>query len=1513
MLIDYQRIATKFTDQGIHVFEKGTTGYNDGIRHVLQNSSRASAFAIHPLNVDQLAKTIKGCGSSWNPGSSSTDGVQIYMTFFDKIDFSDQSYIDVGAGCLWAQVYAAMENSGKNIAGGISGVASVLLGGAYSLGKFNQYGLTIDHILEMEIVIPSGKVMVVKEDGEGSDLFEALKGGGNNFGVVTRFRLKTHDQGPIWGGTFVFGNECETEVTNAINDYIREEMRREETHREPPRREAELFATFRSFIEKGELKHDIRATCVYDGPKPERNPWASFVSISEKATVLKESKQSNGFSYNVNRLSDVNSYSVINSLISEIFPTSPHHDMRGRLCCIMVNGYTKTLINAIAREAKVFGHVLPGGSALMFSIKAASQEMKKRGGKLASFPFFPCVTSIFDDSKPAAWPHSRDRVIVPLMAYFLWEGEENDEFWSATMQHALNNIKEVARREGCIYENSPEYPPLAVETSNAEEVYRENLDKLVAIRKKYDPENVMGLTGGFKIPLSIKKPAVVKKTNGTKKGEHGRQLLRLYDTIVVVDDSSSMCEEDRWAHAQQAVEGIAAVAAQYDSDGIDLHFINSTQVGTRLTRTEHVMDLCCQAELVGNTQIGAKLGALLWEYIAKISIARKQAPSSRYSIKRMNLIVITDGDTTDGDSDFNVLASVITGAAKRLKSDGWPPNQVGISFVQVGNADDAEKYLRHLDDDLSKQNEIPDMVDTTRYHPDHIDEALLSKMLLGGSKVAASLCQKLSGLDESVSDRVDGWSQDVGCEDFWGGNRGIRHDEWQPRHLKWGSSGMERHRVLQKALKHHKKPLLSARTTGYNDSIRHLLRSSTQHAAFAVQPLNVQQLVDTIKGGGCSRNPGFSSTKGVQIYMTFFDKIDISGKDRYIDVGAGCLWERVYAAMENTGKNVVGGLGGVAGFLLGSGYSLKSNRYGLGVDNVLEMEVVLPDGKIMTVRDDSEGSDLFEALKGGGNNFGIVTRFRLKTHDQGPFWGGLFVFGSRYERDITNAVDTFIREEMRREETYREPSSREASLVAAFRSSVDDGELKHNVSVLCVYDGQKPDRNPWASFASISEREGALKASKQNGRVSYDINRLSEINSYTVVDALTSECFPVPHSPNMRGRVCSVMVNGYTKTLIDAIASESKIMARDMKEHGGKSASLLVFPGVTSMFDNSKPAAWPHARDHPLVPLVAYFLWEGQHNDEFWSARLKETLDNVKEAARREGCTYKDTPAYPVMAFETTSAEEIYRENLEKLIAIRKKYDPNNVMGLTGGFKIPLSIQKPAPFKKANGTKKGEHSRQLLKLYDTVVIVDDSSSMCEEDRWAHAQQAVEGIAGVAAQYDSDGIDLHFINSTQVGTGLKRTEDVMDVCCQAELIGKTQIGAKLGVLLSEYIAKITAARKQAPSSRYSIKRMNLVVITDGDTSDGDSDFDVLASVITGAARRLRSDGWPPSQVGISFVQVGNADDAEKYLQHLDDDLSKQNEIPDMVDTTRYHPEHIDEALLSKMLLGGISRVYDHDLQ
>lgn len=102
--------------------------------------------------------------------------------------------------------------------------------------------------------------------------------------------------------------------------------------------------------------------------------------------------------------------------------------------------------------------------------------------------------------------------------------------------------------------------------------------------------------------------------------------------------------------------------------------------------------------------------------------------------------------------------------------------------------------------------------------------------------------------------------------------------------------------------------------------------------------------------------------------MSLFDQIKHDTEEHFVDVGAGCLWDQVYAAMANTGQNVVGGASsngvGVAGYLLGGGYSLKSNQHGLGMDNVMEMEVVLPNGDVDVVSDKpGEGSRLFKALK----------------------------------------------------------------------------------------------------------------------------------------------------------------------------------------------------------------------------------------------------------------------------------------------------------------------------------------------------------------------------------------------------------------------------------------------------------------------------------------------------------------------------------------------------------------------
>ena len=102
--------------------------------------------------------------------------------------------------------------------------------------------------------------------------------------------------------------------------------------------------------------------------------------------------------------------------------------------------------------------------------------------------------------------------------------------------------------------------------------------------------------------------------------------------------------------------------------------------------------------------------------------------------------------------------------------------------------------------------------------------------------------------------------------------------------------------------------------------------------------------------------------------MTRFNKISYDPTTKTIEVGAGCLWNQVYLETAKVGRNVVGGSGshgvGVAGFLLGGGYSLKTNQYGLGIDNIAAFQIVLPTGEIVVAREgDSQNRRLFEAVK----------------------------------------------------------------------------------------------------------------------------------------------------------------------------------------------------------------------------------------------------------------------------------------------------------------------------------------------------------------------------------------------------------------------------------------------------------------------------------------------------------------------------------------------------------------------
>lgn len=73
--------------------------------------------------------------------------------------------------------------------------------------------------------------------------------------------------------------------------------------------------------------------------------------------------------------------------------------------------------------------------------------------------------------------------------------------------------------------------------------------------------------------------------------------------------------------------------------------------------------------------------------------------------------------------------------------------------------------------------------------------------------------------------------------------------------------------------------------------------------------------------------------------------------------------------------------------MLSGGLSFFSTREGLICDNVMRYEVVLASGEVVECGT-GINQDLWRALRGGGNNFGIVTRYHMRTFKQGPFWGG---------------------------------------------------------------------------------------------------------------------------------------------------------------------------------------------------------------------------------------------------------------------------------------------------------------------------------------------------------------------------------------------------------------------------------------------------------------------------------------------------------------------------------------------
>ncbi len=178
--------------------------------------------AVNFARMNRLDLAVRGGGHN-GAGLAMCDGGLV-------IDLSPMKGVEVDAaarrvrvagGCTWGDVDNASHAFGLAVPSGIistTGVGGLTLGGGHGYLS-RKYGLTVDNLLAAEVVLADGRV-VTASAGEHTDLFWALRGGGGNFGVVTSFLFQAHPVHTVYAGPIIWPISQAEEILRWYRDYM---------------------------------------------------------------------------------------------------------------------------------------------------------------------------------------------------------------------------------------------------------------------------------------------------------------------------------------------------------------------------------------------------------------------------------------------------------------------------------------------------------------------------------------------------------------------------------------------------------------------------------------------------------------------------------------------------------------------------------------------------------------------------------------------------------------------------------------------------------------------------------------------------------------------------------------------------------------------------------------------------------------------------------------------------------------------------------------------------------------------------------------------------------------------------------------------------------------------------------------------------------------------------------------------------------------------------------------------
>jgi len=392
-------------------------------------------------------------------------------------------------------------------------------------------------------------------------------------------------------------------------------------------------------------------------------------------------------------------------------------------------------------------------------------------------------------------------------------------------------------------------------------------------------------------------------------------------------------------------------------------------------------------------------------------------------------------------------------------------------------------------------------------------------------------------------------------------------------------------------------------------------------------------LLVAVKGGGHNVAGDAVCEGGLMIDLSAMRSVHVDVQARRARAGGGATWGDFDAETQVYGLATTGGLisdTGVAGLTLGGGIGWLTPSYGLACDNLLSVDVVTAEGRVVTASD-ADRRDLFWGLKGGGGNFGIATSFEFQVYPVGPvLFGGMTL----YTLDDAHEVLQYFRD-------FMTNAPNQLGALAAFTTTPDGLPV---LALIAVYNGD------------LSDGEATLEALRAFRKPLLDTFAPT---SYRRIQTL----FDAGAPPGLRYYWKSSFLDCLPDDAFTAVIEQAK------NRPSAKSKIFLEFLGGAFARIPMESAVFDHRRSP--YNLLVIGSWQDQEDDAInrnWARDTWRAMDSY--ASEGVYVNYLGTEADE----GSNRLQAAYGPGkFEKLLALKQKYDPTNLFRMNQNIRPDIN------------------------------------------------------------------------------------------------------------------------------------------------------------------------------------------------------------------------------------------------